>query len=65
MHTFKKLPTILPNTKNTTDQKWKGTAAQNDGSNMDGMGGLCRLVSIFIVFYHYTQRRPTQKVAVS
>jgi hypothetical protein len=28
MQTFRKLPTMEPNTKNTTDQKGKGTAAQ-------------------------------------
>ena len=28
MQTLRKLPTMEPNTKNTTDQKWNGTAAQ-------------------------------------
>src|SRR5580698_9647292 len=28
MQTFKKLPTIQPSVKNTTDQKWNGTPAQ-------------------------------------
>ena len=29
MHTFKKLPTMQPNTKKTSDQKWNGTSAQS------------------------------------
>jgi hypothetical protein len=34
MQTFKRLPTIVPKAKKTTDQKWNGTAAQIWGSNM-------------------------------
>ena len=34
MHTLRKLPTIEPNTKNATDQKWNGTLAQTSGSNI-------------------------------
>src|SRR5437764_10331590 len=34
MQTLRKLPTIQPNKKNTTDQKWNGTAAQYWGSKM-------------------------------
>src|SRR5208282_2191359 len=29
MHTFRKLPTMQPSTKKTSDQKWNGTAAQS------------------------------------
>jgi hypothetical protein len=32
MQTFRKLPTMLPKTKKTTDQKWNGTALQMAGS---------------------------------
>src|ERR1043166_6242088 len=35
MQTLRKLPTTEPNTKNTTDQKWKGTADQFSGVKMD------------------------------
>src|SRR5208282_6646248 len=28
IHTFRKLPTMQPSTKKTSDQKWNGTAAQ-------------------------------------
>jgi len=34
MQTFRKLPTMEPNTKNTTDQKWNGTGAQLRESNI-------------------------------
>src|SRR6266404_2999482 len=34
MHTLRKLPTMEPKKKNTTDQKWNGTAAQYCGSKM-------------------------------
>ena len=34
MQTLRKLPTMEPNTKNTTDQKWNGTAAQLRESNV-------------------------------
>src|ERR1035441_4055653 len=34
MQTFRKLPTMAPNTKNTTHQKWEGTAAQLCESNI-------------------------------
>src|SRR6266850_2115856 len=40
MQTLRKLPTMEPNTKATTDQKWKGTADQCSGVKMDlSMGG--------------------------
>jgi hypothetical protein len=29
MHTFKKLPTMQPSTKKTSDQKWNGTSDQS------------------------------------
>jgi hypothetical protein len=32
MQKLRKLPTPEPKTKNTTDQKWNGTAAQTAGS---------------------------------
>src|SRR6516164_1104134 len=34
MQTFRKLPTMHPRIKNTTDQKWNGTAAQTPGSRV-------------------------------
>ena len=46
MHTFKKLPTMQPNTKKTSDQKWKGTIAQ-----------LCGL-KIALIPINKTQNRP-------
>jgi hypothetical protein len=40
MHTLRKLPTMAPNTKNTRDQKWNGTAAQVCESKVaENMGG--------------------------
>src|SRR5437016_2663182 len=37
MHTFKKLPTMQPKTKKTSDQNCIGTAAQTSGSKMRDM----------------------------
>jgi hypothetical protein len=34
MQTLRKLPTMEPSENMTTDQKWKGTAAQYCGSRM-------------------------------
>ena len=34
IQTLRKLPIMEPNTKNTRDQKWKGTAAQIRASNV-------------------------------
>jgi hypothetical protein len=33
MQTLRKLPTMEPSTKNTTDKKWNGIADQTAGSN--------------------------------
>jgi hypothetical protein len=46
MQTLRKLPTILPKTKNTTDQKWKGTAAQTAGSKVRDMGKACSVFRV-------------------
>src|SRR5215469_9671503 len=45
MQTFKKLPTMQPNTKKHSDQKWNGTADQ-----------LCSLKTALMPIYIFSQR---------
>src|ERR1035437_4673390 len=53
MHTFKKLPTMQPNAKNVSDQKWNGTVAQLCGSKIASMP-----INIFFQrAAHHVQRR--------
>src|ERR1035437_1213783 len=48
MHTLRKLPTMEPNTKNTRDQKWNGTAAQLCESKVvENMGGYSPINILF------------------
>ena len=37
IHTFRKLPTMQPNTKKTNDQKWNGTSSQLCASEIGSM----------------------------
>ena len=48
MQTLRKLPTIEPSTKNTTDQKWNGMAAQLRESKVAEIMPVCSAVDVLL-----------------